>query len=308
MDLKRLENFLRVAELGSLSRAADRLRIAQPALSRQMRLLESETGTELFSRHRRGMQLTQAGEDLRQRLSGPVREIRQIFDDLRGRSSEAGGQMALGMPPTVSYVLAGRLARKVAQEAPNISLRIVEGYAGHLMDWLQRNEIDAALLYGPASDFNMNMQELFYEQLMLIGPASSDLSPDRPVSVRDLQSLPLVLPSQPHGLRMVVEAAARKIHVSLDVRYEADSFLVLKELTEFGLGYTTLPLSAASREIEAGRLRYAPLRDPPVVRQLVLGAARDERLSRAARIVVRLAREEIKQMAESGEWKVQLEY
>ena len=161
MDLKRLENFLRVAELGSLSRAADRLRIAQPALSRQMRLLESETGTELFSRHRRGMQLTQAGEDLRQRLSGPVREIRQIFDDLRGRSSEAGGQMALGMPPTVSYVLAGRLARKVAQEAPNISLRIVEGYAGHLMDWLQRNEIDAALLYGPASDFNMNMQELF---------------------------------------------------------------------------------------------------------------------------------------------------
>jgi LysR family transcriptional regulator, nitrogen assimilation regulatory protein len=179
MDLKRLENFLRVAELGSLSRAADRLRIAQPALSRQMRLLESETGTELFSRHRRGMQLTEAGEELRQRLSSPVREIRQIFDDLRGRSSEAGGQMALGMPPTVSYVLAGRLARKVAQEAPNISLRIVEGYAGHLMDWLQRNEIDAALLYGPASDFNMNMQELFYEQLMLIGPASSEADADR---------------------------------------------------------------------------------------------------------------------------------
>jgi LysR family transcriptional regulator, nitrogen assimilation regulatory protein len=107
---------------------------------------------------------------------------------------------------------------------------------------------------------------------------------------------------------MVVSAAARKVHVSLNVRYEADSFLVLKELTEYGLGYTTLPLSAASREIEAGRLRYAPLCEPPVIRQLVLGAARDDRLSRAARIVVRLAREEIKQMAESGEWKVQLQY
>ena len=138
VDFRRLEHFLKIAELGSLSRAADRIRIAQPALSRQMRILEEEAGTPLFHRHRRGMQLTPAGEELRQHIAGPVRQVRQAFDDIKNRSAEGGGQIALGVPPTVSYILAGRLARRVAEQAPNISLRIVEGYAGHLIDWLQR--------------------------------------------------------------------------------------------------------------------------------------------------------------------------
>jgi len=308
MDIKRLEHFLKIAELGSLSRAADRMRLAQPALSRQMRLLEEEAGTPLFARHRRGMQLTPAGEELRARISGPVRQVRHAFDDLRARSQEAAGHMALGVPPTVSYVLAGRLARRVAQQAPKIALRIVEGYAGHLVDWLHRGEIDAALLYGPASDFHMPVEDILHEDLMLVGPPGSALHPDDPVDVTDMARLPLVLPSQSHGLRLVTETAARKAKVTLDIRFEADSFLVLKELAEFGLGYTILPLSAFGREVEAGRLRYAPLRNPRVTRQLVLGALREDQLTRSARIVIRLAKEEMRGLVQSGGWQARLQY
>src|SRR3546814_11503577 len=100
MDFKRLANFARVAELGSVSRAADRIRIAQPALSRQMRLLEDEIGVPLFVRHRRGITLTEAGEELRTRLVGPLHQIEQVFEDVRALSQSAGGNFAFGMPPT----------------------------------------------------------------------------------------------------------------------------------------------------------------------------------------------------------------
>ncbi|WP_030539478.1 LysR substrate-binding domain-containing protein [Sphingobium sp. DC-2] len=308
MDLKRLENFLRVAELGSLSRAADRLRVAQPALSRQMRMLEVELGTQLFARHRRGMGLTPAGEELRLKLAGPLRQIRQTLDDAQNRAAEAGGLVALGLPPTVSYILAGRLMSRVARHSPNISLRIVEGYAGHLIDWLQRGEIDTALLYGPASDFQMKVEDLLFEQLMLVGSGSCDLDPARPVPVRALSDLPLALPSQPHGLRMVIENAANKAKATLKVKFEADSFLVLKEIAELGLGYTTLPFSAVRHEVEAGRLKYAPLAEPTIMRQLVLGSSDQHQLSRAAQTVIRLLREEIRDLVQQGLWRAQLQY
>lgn len=308
MDIKRLENFLKIAELGSLSRAADRMRVAQPALSRQMRLLEEEAGTPLFARHRRGMQLTAAGEELQRRLAGPLRQVRQALDDVRSLSIETGGSIALGVPPTVSYILAGRFARRVAEQAPNVSLRIVEGYAGHLVDWLQRGEVNAAVFYGPASDFQMNVEELLIEQLMLVGPPTSDLDPSRPVGVREMARLPLILPSPTHGLRVIVENAARRVRMNLDIQFEADSFLVMKELVEFGMGYTTLPLSAISREANAGQLKYAPLIDPPVMRQLVLGTGEGDEASRATQIVVRLVREEIRELVESGVWRAQLQY
>jgi len=308
MDFRRFEHFLKIAELGSLSRAADRMRIAQPALSRQIRLLEEEVGTPLFVRHRRGVQLTAAGEALRQQITGPVRQIRQAFDDIRSRAVEGGGQVALGLPPTVSSILAARFARRVAEKAPNISLRIVEGYAGHLIDWLLRSEVDIALLYGPASDYQMTVSEILYEDLMLVGPASCDLSPEHRISLADAAKLPLILPSQSHGIRLVVETAAAKVRVKLNVRYEADSFLLMKELTTFGLGYTALPLSAFSRELAAGELRYAPLGKPPVMRQLVLGIRPEEELTRSARVVVKLLRDEIAHLVKTGEWRAQLQY
>ena len=307
MDLKALENFLKIAELGSMSSAADKLRIPQPALSRQLRALEHELKAALFIRHRRGMQLTSAGEELKLKLTGPLRQIELAMREVRSLSSDAGGTVALGMPPTVSYLLAGRLAKRVAEQAPNISLRIVEGYSGHLVDWLHRGDIDAGILYGPASDLQMRSEELLLDQLMLVGPPSSRLRPDVPVPVRDLAHYPLVLPSFPHGMRVVVEHAARRVKISLNVRHQADSFLVLKELAQYGLGYAILPLSSFTRRADDGRLRYAPLIDPPVMRQLVLGAHNLE-VSRAKMTIRNLIKLEIKELVANGSWVAQLQF
>src|SRR3546814_5613272 len=90
------------------------------------------------------------------------------------------------MPPTTSYVLAGPLARSVVEHAPNVSLRVVEGYGAHLVAWLQRGEIDAALLYGPASYFHLNAEELLIEEITLVGPPDSNPNFDTLVSFWDL--------------------------------------------------------------------------------------------------------------------------
>jgi DNA-binding transcriptional LysR family regulator len=305
MNLQHLKTFIRVAELGSLSKASDRMRIAQPALSRQMKLLQDEIGVPLFERHRGGMRLTQAGDELLQRVSGLVRQLDQAYADVRSMSGAPGGQVAFGIVPTVSHVLSARLARRVAADFPGISLRIVEGYAGHQTEWLQKGEIDVAIMYGPAADFHMKTTELLVEELALVGPPDSDLSSTTPVSVAAFARLPLVLPSRPHGLRMVVEAAALKVKAKLDVRFEADSFHVLKDLVEKGLGFTALPLSAIASEARQGLLKHAPLIKPKVTRQLILGVP-ESMLSHATRTVIGLALQEIVTLVRAGEWQAQL--
>lgn len=305
MDFRRLSSFMRIADLGSLSRAADRMRVAQPALSRQMRLLEADLGVQLFVRHRRGMMLTQAGEELHTRLTGPLRQIDLIVEDIRSLSQEVGGNVAFGLSPTVSTILAGPLAKRVSTGAPNVTLRIVEGYTAFLIDWLQRGEIDVAILYGPAADLQLRAEELLVENIGLAGPPGNDLAARGSIALADLAGLPLILPSHPHGLRVLADNAAAKAGLRLDVSLQADSFVLMKELVESGLGYAMLPLSSISRDVEAGRLQWVPIQRPTVRRHLVL-ATRPGITSRASQTLVRMLRAEIAALVRDGQWSAQL--
>lgn len=307
MNLRQLRTFVRVGELGSLSKAADRLRIAQPALSRQMRLLQEEIGVPLFERHRRGMQLTPAGCELMERVSGLIRQLDVVCEDARASAGDARGQVVFGVVPTVSYVLAARLAQRVASEHPRLSLRIVEGYGGHQLDWLQRGEVDAAILYGSDGRLHMATEELLEEDLVVVGPPDWRIEAGARLSVSAFAALPLVLPSRSHGLRTLLESAAAKARARLSIRFEADSFRVLVALVEVGLGYTILPLSAISREVADGRLKYASLVKPKVTRQLVLCTAAAP-TSRATRTVLQLVRAEIASLVESGAWQGKLRF
>lgn len=303
MDLKQLRSFREIAEAGSLSRAADRLRLAQPALSRQIRLLEAEAGLPLFTRHGRGMALTEAGRELLARISGPLRQLEGAFAELRALSGAVAGQVALGMMPTVAAVLAGPLARRVAERHPAVSLRIVEGYTGHLIGWVQRGATDATLLYGPASDLHLPVRDLFIEALVLAGPPGSGLSPEAPVTLADAARRPLVAPSLPHGLRSIVETAAARARITLNLRHEADSFLVLKDLVECGLGFAILPRSAIRREEQEGRMTVAPLVRPTIRRQVVLAVPPDRVAGRATEAVLALLAEEVAARADGGDWR-----
>ena len=272
MDLKQLRTFRAVAELGSLSKAADRLRAAQPALSRHIKLLEHELRVELFVRNGRGMLLTSAGRMLLDRTTGLIRQIEQVSDDLKSANGNPSGRVILGLVPTVSAVLSGRFARRVLDEFPDISLRIVESYGGHLVEWLHRGEMDLAIIYGPAVDLHLQVQSIGREDIAVVGPPGSGLNKRKQVDLKWLVKQKLILPSISHGLRALLEKAAARERLKLTPLIEADSYRAQISLMEQGLGYTLLPPSAIRAEVAAKRLEMAALVSPSVSRELILAS------------------------------------
>lgn len=301
MDFKRLGYFAQIAEAGSLTRTSERLGIAQPSLSRQMRLLEQELGVTLFIRGPRGMQLTEAGELLRARITGPLRQIGHAIYEVRSLPTEAGGSVVFGLPPTIIHILAGPLTRHVATSAPNISLRIVDGYSGHLLDWMRRGELDGAILYGPTPP-GLNATKLIEDELVLVGPSESPATADGVLDFKRLEELPLILPSPAHGLRVALEMAAAKAQTKLNVKHPADSFHLMKELVESGLGYTILPHFSVSREIDSGRLTFSNIRNPAAKRQLFLAMQPGTQSPRAVLQVEECVRQEVARLVQEGRW------
>src|SRR5437879_4910048 len=204
MDIRQLRTFSCVAELGSLSKASDTLRVAQPALSRQIKLLEHELRAELFTRNGRGMVLTDAGRLLRARTAGIVRQIDQVRDEIQSAGGPPSGRVVLGLVPTVSCVISARLARRTVDKYPGISLCIVESYSGHLMEWLHRGEMDLAVIYGPSSDLHLTVQSLGRDDIVAVGPRGSGLGQKKQVDIAWLLRQRLVLPSHSHGLRALI--------------------------------------------------------------------------------------------------------
>ncbi|MGY4340370.1 LysR family nitrogen assimilation transcriptional regulator [Bradyrhizobium sp. LM2.9] len=252
MDFRQLRTFSCVAELGSLSKASDTLRVAQPALSRQIKLLEHELRIELFTRNGRGMVLTDAGRLLLARTSGIVRQIDQIRDDIQSSKGPPSGQVVLGLVPTVSCVLSARFARRCVEKFPGISLRIVESYSGHLVEWLHRGEMDLAILYGRSADLHLNVESLGRDNIVAVGPRGCGLARKKSVDVGWLLRQRLVLPSHSHGLRALIEHAAAQRKIKLNIQLEADSFRVLTSLVEEGLGFALLPPSSVHGEVADG--------------------------------------------------------
>lgn len=302
MDITQLRTVLHVAELGSLSKAADRLRIAQPALSRQVRLLEEELGVSLFTRHGRGMVPTPAGQDVLEH----ARRIMAEMEEIRAKAADDGvslrGHVAIGMPPTVSDILSVPLVSAFASRHPEATVRIVSAYSGYLLDWLQRGEVDVAILFAPRPVRSVRTSQLVEEALYLIGPPDGELDGATPVPFDSLVKRRLLLPSPGHGLRTIVENAARERALTLDVRIEADSYSTLKNMVRSGHGHTILPLAPIHEEIAACHLSYAPIVDPVLSRQLLLTMPADRPGTRLARFAAQAIASTARELVERGIW------
>lgn len=306
MELSQLRTLIHVAELGSLSKAADRMRIAQPALSRQVRLLEEELGVALFTRHGRGMALTEQGREALKHASRIVAELDEIRATASDRDSPLSGQIAIGLPPTVADIISVPLVAAFGKSHPNAVLRLVSAYTGYLLDWLHRGEIDLAVLYDPRSARSLRSRPLLLENLFLIGPPEAGFSTVRAISFKDLDGKRLLLPSVRHGLRIIVERCAAEAGISLDVVVEADSYATLKDLVRHGHGWTILPLAPIHEDVVGRNLTAAPLIEPVPVRRLVLSFPADRPTPRIARFAGQAIVDIVADRVERAVWVGQL--
>lgn len=302
MELSQLRTLIHVAELGSLSKAADRLHIAQPALSRQIRLLEEELGARLFARHGRGMVITDQGQDVLRHALRVMSELDEIRASLADADAPLRGHVSIGMPPTVADILSEPLVAAFRDSHPEATLRIVSAYSGYLLDWMHRGEIDAAVLYDPRSARTLRVQPLLEEVLFLIGPPGAGLSQEVPVDFRDLEGRRLLLPSHGHGLRAILDLCAAEAGFALHVPVEADSYSTLKSLVRSGHGATILPLAPIHRAIALGQLCAAPLRNPVPQRRLILSYPTDRPVPRLARFAGQAIAGKVAQMVDQGVW------
>lgn len=309
MNLKRIEYLLQVAELGSFSRAAAVLGITQPSLGRQVQKLEEECGVRLLYRHGRGVALTPDGEKFVARVQPLLGQLLQVAADMRASREQVTGEVAVGMPPTTVSFLGLRLFHMVRQQFPGIRLNVVEGYSGHIHEWLQDARLDLAVLHHARRSHHVLLEPLADTRLALIcAPGYAPLDQGRPTEIEfeQLARVPLILSSRQHGLRRTLEQTAQQVGIELNVVYEVDCLSMTKHITAAGLAHTVLGPSAVKGELQAGRLMAFPLNNPQIHTRLLLASASQRPYTEATRHVAHCIKAVVEGLIESDQGEIGL--
>ncbi len=308
MNLKQLRYFVQIAECGSLSKAAEELGVAQPALSQQLRALEDELGVELVTRHSRGIAPNDLGTMLLSHFGTILNEIDRTPLLVQDLTRNPSGEVRLGVTTTAARALTAPLVGKVHEYFPGITLHVVEAMSGSLSQSLQRGSLDLSILYEPKLlelDESSDLIPMLTEDLFLISKNKSIVKNRQVVPFKMLEELPLVLPCYPNVLTRLLYELAAKREVKLDVKFEIDSLSSIIELVNADF-CTVLPLVCLGREIEEGRVTATPITDPRVSWSVHIAAARKGVRSRAVRAVHKLLIEVVNDMVEEGAWPARL--
>jgi LysR family nitrogen assimilation transcriptional regulator len=302
LDLRQLRYFIHIVELESITAASERLAIAQPALSRQIKALELELGIPLLRRHGRGVKPTMEGLKLANRAKRILEDVEEMTRDLTGKGNAPTGTLTLGLTPTVAAMLATHLITKAMKTFPDVNLRIVSGFSGHVQDWLIRGKIDLGVAYEGQIATSIRTKPIILETLYLVRSAKDANADCGAVPLRNALSLPMILPNPDHGLRGRIDHFARQAGVSLDVRLEIDVLPTILSFVESGLGATVLPLGSVIDLVNQGRLVASPISEADVNRSLILMSPLNRPESRLSTVFSDFLIEEIHALVESKDW------
>jgi LysR family nitrogen assimilation transcriptional regulator len=269
MDLKQLDYFVQVAELGSFTRAATRLAVVQSALSRQVRALEVELRQPLFQRTGRGVTLTEAGKRLLEHGRGILQQVERARLDIENQRGAATGRLVIGLPPSVSRTLTGPLVSEFRSRFPQATLSVVEGLSTYVLEWLAIGRVDCAVVYNVATSAAIDLLPVLDEPLFLVSarPARGKLR-GRAVTLADVSGRQLVIPSRPHSIRMLLEAALASEGWRADVALEIESIPAILDLVQHERLHAVLALNAIQSSGRADSFTVQPIGKPPLASTL----------------------------------------
>jgi LysR family transcriptional regulator, nitrogen assimilation regulatory protein len=295
MNLKQLEYFVRVAELGSFSKASLILRVAQPALSRQIRLLEADVHEALFVRNGRGVCLTEAGSRLLEHSIGILELVSRAREDIETRRGELGGRIAIGLPPSLSRQLTRVLIDTFRRDLPHARLAIVEGLSAHIGEWIASGRVDVGLMHNPDLQAAIEATPILEEELCLVGraPKSRRKRSHTVVRVAELSEYPLIVPEQSHVIRRLLESQAVLAGIKLNIAWEVSSIPSILDLVRAGYGYAVLNENAVAAWGYSNELMTRPLVEPRLHSTLCVCTASHRKPSALARRSLRLLPEVI---------------
>jgi LysR family nitrogen assimilation transcriptional regulator len=292
LDLRPLYYFVQVASFGSFSRTAAALSIGQPVISRFIRRLEDDLQVQLFHRHGRGVQITEAGERLLEHGKAILRNLSQAQAEVIALRGAPVGTVCIAMPPLFGDLLAIELVRKFRADYPLISIYIREGYAADTLDWLGAGTVDVGVLFNAPNIATLITEQVLDDRIHLVGtPGSLDLIPGSDIPARRLAELPLILPPHPHRLRSIVEQAAHQARVKLKIEVEVSGIATLLELVRARVGYTVLPSALLRGEMKEGRLQSWPLVEPAISPKLFVATSMQRPQTLATKLMLKAVAE-----------------
>ena len=263
MNLKQLEYFVQVAELGSFSKAASVLEVAQPALSRQVRALETELKQQLFARNGRGVALTDAGKRLFDHSVAVLQLVSHAREDLGASRDAPVGRVIIGLPPSIGRQLTLPLIDRFRKELPSARLAIVEGLSTHIVEWVTTGRIDVGMVYNPEAQPGLEITPLLQEALGLVSHSPKGKKRlTTPLPMRELSRYPLIVPERVHAMRRLLETQAALAGVKLDIAWEVSSVPSIIDLVCAGYGHAVLTASGVAASGRAAQLAIRRLVDP----------------------------------------------
>jgi LysR family nitrogen assimilation transcriptional regulator len=307
MDFREIRYFVQVANAGSFSLAAKELRVAQPALSRQIRKLEQELGVDLLVRHGRGVRLTGAGSILLERSEQMIHFLRSTGDAVKAGANTISGHVALGVPPAAGLLLASPVVRSFHREFPQVALHVRDGISNLLQEWLLDGRLDVAVLYNPPPMEALESEPILQEHMVVVEPPDGTTSRRRPqigtCRIRDLADMALIMPSLPHNNRRIVEQAAIQHGVHLRVKLEVDSVSLAKAMVKNGLGCTILAYASVYNEVQRGELKMRVIERPALMSTVAVAVLRERRTLRLPNELRRTAIAEVNRLVADGVWQ-----
>ena len=301
MDVRQLRYFMEVVQAKSFTKPAERVRVAAPALGFQVRKLEEELGSKLLVRHSRGVRTTEAGDALLKHAHAILRQIELARQEVIDLAGPPRGPLALGVTPTASALLSTRIVQQCSAAFPGIALNLVEGLSEDVMKWLDEGRIDLGFTYNPTAIKGIEARALLIEDLYYISPLDDRNDGAEKIALAKLRNRPLILPSKPHGTRMLVEQAAEQRDIEIRVSCEVDSVATVRELVEAGVGATILPIGAVLDALRAGRLQAVRIARPRISRTLHLAWSNRSAQTNASAVVCDIVAKLAEERIESGD-------
>jgi len=303
MDFRQIHYFISLYEEGTVTRAAHRLNIVQPALSMQISKLEDDIGQRLFERTKQGMVPTAAGRHMYRLFLPIMRDFSQAWSQMRSSEGAIRGHVNIGLIASITEGVLVDVLSEFSGKYPEVEVSVADGYTSTLVERVIGGQLDAAIVNKPRRPLALDVEHIVDEEMVLItGPDLKAAVPDK-LSLRELSALglALALPTRGHGLRLNIDSFAESEAIELTPKFEIDSLVATVKLVGQAQVATIVPRVAVHRQLSDGSLRAHTITSPRLVRRVVSVSHPRRPLSPAVRLFITMLAAHLRLRAPAGE-------
>jgi LysR family nitrogen assimilation transcriptional regulator len=302
MEIRQLRYFVRIADLGSFSKASKVLHVAQPALSQQVASLEDELGLLLLARMHNGVKITEQGAIFYSRAQHILKQLDDIKAAVAGPAKMPSGTVTIGLPQSIALRIAMPLLRAIQMKTPGIHLEVYEELSGNILHGLNSGRFDIGVIVNDEDAAFLNSTPLMDEHLLLV--SRPDMAPKEAfIELGSLVHLRLAIPGIEQGVRPMVDLAVQQLGLALPRPYVvANSLSIMLRAVQEGMAHSIMPWGAIGELVQSGKLVTTDIR-PSMTRRVTISVSKNLPLTTAASAVVAMLTEVTRAQVVKGDWK-----